>query len=334
MPKPIDNALSEASNPQTEPERLQELSEWELRDERARLRQAISANPNCDETLLLELAAEYPDEVVANPRFQLLLISDEPWWEHAEPLSMLRLLAALGDTAPRHAWLNFLDQIGELITSTGPLEMHMEEHMSFTQEITVEWRDGPLEEDDTESEERDSGEDVGQDPNDLTEQNFSIDFSCVVEENLYLLNPPDKVDDPLDLLEELLKGNRSEDLLRTLMKHSWGEECSSLGDYGYWEIKSVSPVLDDWELHADLSIDGSGSIEITDPAGKTHVVEVEAPDKDYEILNPVLKEYPDLIGSIFKTDALSSAELRRFLQQLIAIEEQSRGSEGNEDAAQ
>ncbi len=329
MTKAIENALIEAINLQTDPERLQELSEWEQKDERSQIRQAIAANPNCDETVLLELAAEYPDEVMANPRFQLLLISDQRWWKEAMPLSMLRLLAALGDTAPRQARLDFFDQLGGLLANTDPLEMYMEQNISFTQEITVEWQAGSGEEDDAESGEQDSGEDVGPNPNALKQQDFTIDLLCDVEEGLELLCPPDNLGDPLSFYEELIKGNSSEDLLSTLMKHGWSEEASCLGDYGSWEIKSVSPQLDEWELYASLSIDGSGSIEITDPAGQTHVVEVEAPDKEYEFLNPTLKEHPDIVGSIFETDLLPSAELTKLLQQVITIEKQSRADNAN-----
>jgi hypothetical protein len=113
------------------------------------------------------------------------------------------------------------------------------------------------------------------------------------------------------------------------MKHGWSEQASSLGDYGSWEIKSVSPQLDCWEVYPLLSIDGSGTIEIVDPAGEMHVVRVEAPDKEYEFLNPTLKEHPDMVGSIFETDLFSSAELTKLLQQVITIEKQSRADNAN-----
>lgn len=329
MPKPIEKALIEASDPQTDPEQLQALSQWEGEDERSRIRQAIAANPASDERLLLSLAAEYPNEVKANPRFQLLLMSTESWWKDTEPLSLLRLLAALGPTAPSQARLNFFDELGGLLASTDPLEMNMEQHMRFTQEITVEWRASSGEDDDTESGEQDPGEGVGPNPNTLKQQDFNIGFSCVVDEGLWLLYPPGNLDDSLSFYEELINCNSSEDLLSTLTKHGWSEQASSLGDYGYWQIKCVSPQLNGWEVDADLSIDGSGTIQIEDPAGETHVVEVEAPDKEYEFLNPKLKEHPDMIGCIFETDLLSSAELTRLLEQLIAIEKQSRGGEGN-----
>jgi hypothetical protein len=334
MAKPIEKALIEASNPQTDPERLQVLSEWERKDERPRIRQAIAANPNSDERLLLGLAAEYPNEVMANPRFQLLLMSAKSWWKDAEPLSLLRLLAALGPTAPSQARLDFFDELGGLLARTDPLEMNMEQHMRFSQEITIEWQDSSGEEDEAESGERVPGEDVGPNHNDVKQQDVSIDFSCIAEDGLWILCPPDNIDDPLGVLEELINCNTSEEILNTLMNHGWKEQSSSLGDYGYWEIKCISPQLDGWQVDADLSIDGSGTIQIENPEGETHVVDVEAPDKEYEFLNPTLKKHPDMVGSILETDLLSSAELTMLLQQVITIEKQSCGGEADPVQAQ
>jgi len=247
-----------------------------------------------------------------------LLLGDETWWENVQPISMLRLLAALGPTAPKQARLAFFDELGCLLANTDPILLTMEQHMSFTQEITVEWRADSREDDDAQSGEQDSGEDVGPNPNTLKRQDFEIDFSCDVEEGLWTLYPPDIIDDPISIYEQLINCNSSESLLSTLMRHGWSEEASALGDYGHWEINSVSSQLDCWEIWPHLSIDGSGAIQIEDPAGETHLVEVEAPDKEYEFLNPKLTEHPDILGSIFETDIVSSSELASLLQQLIA----------------
>lgn len=314
----FETAIIEAASPKTDPKRLQALSHWEQKDERSRLRQALASNPNSEEGLLLELAGEYPDEVIENPHFQLLLLGDETWWENVQPISMLRLLAALGPTAPKQARLAFFDELGCLLANTDPLLMTMKQQMSFTKEITVEWRTGSHEDDDAESEEQDSGEDVGPDPNTLKQQDFEIDFLCDAEEGLWTLYPPRIIDDPISIYEQLINCNSSEILLSTLMRNGWWEEASSLGEYGHWEIKSVSPQLDCWQLCADLSIDGSGTIQIEDPAGEKHVVDVEAPDKEYEFLNPKLTEHPDILGSIFETHSITSSELVSLLQQLIA----------------
>jgi hypothetical protein len=314
----FETAIIEAASPKTDPKRLQALSHWEQKDERSRLRQALASNPNSEEGLLLELAGEYPDEVIENPRFQHKVSGDEIWWENVQPISMLRLLAALGPTAPKQARLDFFDELGCLLANIDPLFMSMEQQMSFTKEITVEWRADSREDDDAESGEQDSGEDVGPDPKTLKQQDFDIDLCCVVDEGLWILYPPDIIDDPISIYEQLINCNSSESLLSTLTRHGWSEQASSLGDYGYWEIKSVSPQLDCWEICADLSIDGSGTIQIEDPAGETHVVEVEAPDKEYEYLKPTLKEHPDILGSIFETEIVSSTELVSLLQQLIA----------------
>lgn len=332
MSNSIETALVEASNPKTDPERLQTLSQWKQKHERSQLWQALAANPNSEEGLLLEIAAEYPHEVIENPRFQLLLISDQSWWEDVEPISMLRLLAALGATAPRQARLDFFDQLGRLLADTDPLDLNMEWHMSFSQEFTVEWEAFSEEEDDIGSEELDTEDDVGHsssDHDEPEEQEFSVDFSCVVDETYCLLNPPAGIEDSLGCLEKIIDANSKEELLRILIRHGWEKEVDSCGD-GYWQIESVTPELDGWEVSADLNGDGSGSIHITDPSGGTHEVDVDTPDDlGDEYLNPTLNEFPDLVRSIFATDVVSSSELVELLRQVIANEKQCRGADAN-----
>jgi len=298
------------------------------------LRQVIAANPNSDEALLLELAAEFPNEVMANPRFQLLLISGERWWEDLEPISMLRLLAALGDTAPRQARLGFFDQLGGLLASTDPLDMNMEWHMSFSQEITVEWQGSSRKDEDAESEDLDAedhSERISSDQDKPKAQKFSIDFTCVVERNCYFLNPPNSVEDPVACLEGLIDAGSRDELLGVLENHGWEKELDFCpGGQGYWGIENVTPQLEDWLFESDLYGDGSGTISITDPAEKVHKVQIGAPsDTGDEYLNPTLDEHPDLIGSIFETDLLSSTELTKLLQQVITIEKQSQRGEAN-----
>lgn len=93
----IEQLLVEASNPATNPERLRELSEQYL--ERDRLRRAVAANPNADDDLLCSLASDYPREVVGNPRFQLLQLSGEAWWEEWDMRSLCSLTLAAGNDA-------------------------------------------------------------------------------------------------------------------------------------------------------------------------------------------------------------------------------------------
>ncbi len=52
-------AITEAGNSKTDPKRLDVLSQWNQKDERSRLRQALASNPNSEEGLLLELAGEF-----------------------------------------------------------------------------------------------------------------------------------------------------------------------------------------------------------------------------------------------------------------------------------
>ncbi|MEB3270694.1 MAG: hypothetical protein VKJ44_03460 [Synechococcus sp.] len=96
MTHAIDRRLVEASDPQTSPKRLRQLGDWKRRHERARLRQAIAANPNADDDLLCSLASDHPREVVCNPRFQLLQLSSETWWEDWDAHSLCSLALAAG----------------------------------------------------------------------------------------------------------------------------------------------------------------------------------------------------------------------------------------------
>ncbi|MCX5938301.1 MAG: hypothetical protein NTW02_08895, partial [Cyanobium sp. LacPavin_0920_WC12_MAG_62_9] len=116
--------------------------------------------------------------------------------------------------------------------------------------------------------------------------------------------------------------------LAVLEMYGWEEEADSTpGGQGYWEIESVTPALEGWEIEADLLGDGSGTIQVTDPAGETHDIEVEAPcDYGDEYLNPTLDDNPDLIASIFDGTEKSSHELRNLLHKLIIVEKQRRGS--------
>ena len=102
MTSSIDLLLIEASDPSTRPERLRELSEWEQPEYHARLRQSIAANPNpnADDDLLRNLATDHPREVVANPRFQLLQLSGEAYWEEWDLLSLCSLTLAAGNDSP------------------------------------------------------------------------------------------------------------------------------------------------------------------------------------------------------------------------------------------
>jgi len=326
MSDSFETAIIEAASPKTDPQRLHVLSQWKHKDERSRLRQALASNPNSEEGLLMELAGEYPDEVIENPRFQLLLLGDETWWENVQPISMLRLLAALGPTAPKQARLDFFDELGCRLADTDPLDMNMEWHMSFTQEFTVEWEgrsDENAESRSTELETEEGEDDEDIDEEQLEEQEFSIDFCCIVDEVHCNLSPPAKLDDPLSCLEKLIDVTSKTELLTVLIEHGWEKDVDSCGD-GYWEIENISPEEDGWEVSADLDGDGSGSVHITDPAGGTHEVEIDSPE-DYggSYLNPSLNEFIDMISSIFEVKSVSSEDLPKLLRQVIVLEKSS-----------
>lgn len=338
MSKPIENALIEASNPETNPERLQKLSQWKQENECNRLRQTIAANPNCDESLLFRLAAEYTREVIDNPRFQLLQISEEPWWEDCELISLLMLLAEMGPNAPRRMRGDFFKLLGAELISTDQLAMNKEWHMGFSQDITIEWSPSPP--DDVEEDDPDEGEEAdqaqeswvdGADAGESQQQDFSIDFSCVVEENFWFLTPPASLDDPVGCLEALIAVNSREELLAVLEKHGWEEEYDSTpGGQGYWAIESLTPELVDWDFDANLFGDGSGIVQVTDPSGKIHEISIEAPDDcGHEYLNPTLEDFPDFIASVFDKSGKTTAELCNLLHMVIVVERQSGATKSN-----
>lgn len=100
MSSTLESALVEAGNPSTSSKRLRELSLRKRKNERNQLRPVIAANPSAEEDLLLDLAADYPKEVIGNPRFKILELSGESWWEDCELKSLCSLALAAGKDAP------------------------------------------------------------------------------------------------------------------------------------------------------------------------------------------------------------------------------------------
>jgi hypothetical protein len=71
----IDDHYQLASNPETAPEILRELSQS---DDRA-IRQAVAGNPNVPIAVLWQLVGEFPHEFVANPLFTLIAVENPNW---------------------------------------------------------------------------------------------------------------------------------------------------------------------------------------------------------------------------------------------------------------
>ena len=119
----LESALIEAGNPSTTPKRLRDLSMRRRKKERNQLRAVIAANPNTEEDLLLELAAGYPKEVIGNPRFQLLQLSGEAWWENCSLHSLCSLALATGKDGPsflkaglRSLFQQLYDEYSEMVS--------------------------------------------------------------------------------------------------------------------------------------------------------------------------------------------------------------------------
>jgi hypothetical protein len=71
----IEEHLTVAANPETDPEILRALSQSGDRT----IRQAVAGNPNVPIEVLWELVAEFPNEIVANPLFSLITLENPNW---------------------------------------------------------------------------------------------------------------------------------------------------------------------------------------------------------------------------------------------------------------
>jgi hypothetical protein len=84
--------LSTASNPETAPEILRELSQHELIE----VRQAVAMNPNTPIEILWELLPLFPDKIIENPIFSLLIL-ENPNWIQTIPESYLAAVLQQSD---------------------------------------------------------------------------------------------------------------------------------------------------------------------------------------------------------------------------------------------
>jgi len=95
MPEQNKKLLKEAADPKTDPKRLRKISE-----KHSDLSSVIACNLGCDKALLLGLAYDYPDEVVNNPVFQLVMTVGREWWKDCSAFSLVNLLAYMGRHGP------------------------------------------------------------------------------------------------------------------------------------------------------------------------------------------------------------------------------------------
>jgi hypothetical protein len=80
--------LSTASNPETAPEILRELSQHELIE----VRQAVAMNPNTPIDVLWELVADFPNEAFQSSQFALIKLENPNWVLDIPESSLVRLL--------------------------------------------------------------------------------------------------------------------------------------------------------------------------------------------------------------------------------------------------
>jgi hypothetical protein len=89
MPKSmIDDQYLLATNPETAPEILRELSQS---DDRA-IRQAVAGNPNVPIEILWELLVDFPHEIIANSSFSLIMLETQNWILEIPESSLIALL--------------------------------------------------------------------------------------------------------------------------------------------------------------------------------------------------------------------------------------------------
>lgn len=145
MNKEIDAALIEAADSSTSAKRLRQLSDWADSNERTRIREVLAANPNIDNALLLELAADHPSQVADNPQFKLLLLGSEPWWEDSDSQALIQLLALRQDISDS-ARIHSAKLIWEELT-WDPININLESYQSENVAISCDLpatRDGLL----------------------------------------------------------------------------------------------------------------------------------------------------------------------------------------------
>ena len=128
MNKEIDAALIEAADSSTSAKRLRELSDWADSKERNKIREVLAANPNIDNALVWELAADHPSQVADNPQFKLLLLSSEPWWEECDSQALIQLLALRQDVSDS-ARIHLAKLIWDELT-WDPININLESYQS------------------------------------------------------------------------------------------------------------------------------------------------------------------------------------------------------------
>ncbi len=89
----IDSVLVETANSAKKAERLLQFSKCANSEERKKVLCIIADNPDIEASLLYELAREYPNEVLENPRFKLLQVSGKNWWDLCGFPSLFALMA-------------------------------------------------------------------------------------------------------------------------------------------------------------------------------------------------------------------------------------------------
>lgn len=96
----IEDIRQQAQNENTAPERLAELA----RSEDKKIRQYVAVNPNTPVEILEKLSQEFPDEIIENPLFNLLLL-ENPSSQFVR-LSLARSSITSGETLGKLADLN------------------------------------------------------------------------------------------------------------------------------------------------------------------------------------------------------------------------------------
>jgi hypothetical protein len=276
--------LSEAADPSTSTARLRQLSRLKHKGIRQPLREVIAANSNVDERLLWDLALDCPHQVVENPVFRLLSLTNESWWERCGTVPLMRLLARMGPEAPEPARIYLLEQ---LVDALADLESSQRGEILWRWEEDIEIAWNPVTQMSCKENDRKVNE---------HRQTFQICTGVDPFPGYYTLNPGDRPESACDLialLEALF--SCAEDYVADLeFGNGWFLELEGTNSSSSLDIISIHPVLPDW----GFCINNDHSLIVTDPAGFMHSISLSTDDvEEFHRINSIRDQ---LLGSVFQ----------------------------------
>lgn len=272
MSSTLESALIEAVNPSTSPKRLRELSLRKRKNERDQLRPVIAANPNVDDDLLLQLAADYPKEAIGNPRFKLLQLSGEAWWDQCELPSLFALMGT--GMAPMNASIEAVLLEG-FNTFLRDLSSDVKGEVRWAQELTVDLRD--------------CADSSGM-PAEIL-----VRLAMDTFPGYFLFtkgDPCESLTDCIEILWQLGVGGEHELSAFSDWPAGWSLEMVGTGPGGAWRIDAISRMPDGFDYSLEFP-----SLTILGPGGIVNQLELSEGEIEEEWrITAFEKEFESLIG--------------------------------------